>query len=228
MKLHMGLMRSKRLEQLVHAEALSPQQSAHDKNMFELVRPPRVDQILRSTRTASKHTHERREAAMMTGGSVRGGDRDKTWLSPRLGPSAEEERADDGILDLLADLEEEDEECAWSPGSSTGRQGTDLINSKRARQSWGSGSDLSPPPRLSEVSIQSTDIVHSLSPSGRSAEDWETAITLSAKLADLGRLMSSRETESDVSLVKLQDKPSSLEKLSGRALGPSDHIRTLL
>lgn len=31
-------------------------------------------------------------------------------------------------------LEEEDEECAWAPGSPTGRQGSDLMAAKRARQ----------------------------------------------------------------------------------------------
>ena len=30
--------------------------------------------------------------------------------------------------------EEEDEECAWAPNSTTGRQGSDLMAAKRARQ----------------------------------------------------------------------------------------------
>ena len=30
--------------------------------------------------------------------------------------------------------EEEDEECAWAPGSTTGRQGSDLMAAKQARQ----------------------------------------------------------------------------------------------
>jgi len=40
--------------------------------------------------------------------------------------------------------EEEDEECAWAPGSPTGRQGTDLMAAKAARQAAAAGGAPSP------------------------------------------------------------------------------------
>ena len=45
------------------------------------------------------------------------------------------EGEDDAEMEYDEGGDEEDEECMWAPGSPTGRQGTDLMAAKRARQS---------------------------------------------------------------------------------------------
>ena len=105
------------------------------------------------------------------------------------------------IAAMIHEREESDEECAWSPGSATGRQGSDLVAAKNARPNCRS------PPDSHDKSTANSEIGVLMNMRIRAAEATNEHLNEGDRETD----------EIDAEMSSLQDRLATLRKKKGGA-----------
>jgi len=151
----------------------------------------------------------------------------RSVLQPRL----EVKEAEAGNEWDVDEMEEGDEECAWVTGSPTGRQGSDLMAAKSARQSpnrLGSDSYLIPPKEFDSNTLPSKG--NNVAESPLVAEKTISREAIASMYTDVYDIFSTSEIhESEFNKIEMLDdecdwtpgSPTGIEPLDERSVQPS-------